>query len=115
MTPEQLAPKSKVEQEREAKRLHFEQRVLPSEPGLIMMKTSAGLEIIKPEATQPQIESAIENKEDVKVGMTQAPIGMTREAEELYKDLEKWSFASLKAKFVERVETHMRSNPVSRD
>lgn len=32
MTPEQLAPKSKVEQDKEAKRLHFEQRILPKEP-----------------------------------------------------------------------------------
>jgi (p)ppGpp synthase/HD superfamily hydrolase len=40
---------------------------------------------------------------------------MTKEAEELYKDLQKWSFSSLKAKFVERIETHLRSNTVNRD
>jgi hypothetical protein len=115
MTPEQLAPKSKVEQEREAKRLHFEQRILPKEPGLIMMKTSAGLEIIKPEINQTQLELAVEAKEDTQVGHTQVPSGMTKEAEELYKNLQKWSFTSLKAKFVDRIETHLRSNPVSRD
>ena len=43
------------------------------------------------------------------------PSGMTKEAEELYKDLQKWSFSSLKAKFVERIETHLRSNTVNRD
>ena len=40
---------------------------------------------------------------------------MSKEAAELYADLEKWSFASLKGKFVERINTHLKSNPVSRD
>lgn len=115
MTPEQLAPKSKVEQEREAKRLHFEQRILPKDSGLIMMKTSAGLEIIKPESNVQQPESAIDIKEDSQAGFSYVPTGMNKEAEELYKDLQKWSFASLKAKFVERIETHLRSNTVNRD
>ena len=40
---------------------------------------------------------------------------MTKDAKELYKDLQKWSFSSLKAKFVERTVTHLRSNTVNRD
>lgn len=62
MTPEQLAPKSKLEQDKETKRLYFEQRVLPKEQSPIMMKTSAGLEIIQPDSTvkQPLAESAAE-------------------------------------------------------
>jgi hypothetical protein len=46
MTPDQLAPKSKLEQNEESKKFFFEQRVLPKDEGQIIMKTSAGLEII---------------------------------------------------------------------
>jgi hypothetical protein len=46
MTPDQLAPKSKQEQIEESKKFFFEQRVLPKDEGMVIMKTSAGLEII---------------------------------------------------------------------
>lgn len=46
MTPEQLAPKSKIEQEKETKRLHFETRIIQKEPDVVVMKTSSGIEVI---------------------------------------------------------------------
>ena len=56
MTPDQLAPKSKQEQIEESKKFFFEQRVLPKDEGMVIMKTSAGLEIIQPYETKTVVE-----------------------------------------------------------
>lgn len=56
MTPDQLAPKSKLEQNEESKKFFFEQRVLPKDEGQIIMKTSAGLEIIQPYEVKKVVE-----------------------------------------------------------
>jgi len=84
------------------------------------MKTSSGVEIVqyispnkqKQEITVSKEPEEVKEKETIVMNI---PAGMSREAAELYNDLEKWSFKSLKAKFVERIETHLRSNPINRD
>ena len=62
-------------------------------------------------------ESAVEEviRQESVAQPVNLPAGMPKEAAELYNELEKWTFTSLKAKFVERIQTHLRANPVSRD
>jgi len=40
---------------------------------------------------------------------------MTDEAQDLYDDLEKWSFASMHTKFEKRIAEYLRTNSVTRD
>ena len=80
-----------------------------------MMKTSAGVEIINTETKLRKTETERDSSYEQRKEPTITPIGMSKEAAELYNDLEKWSFSSLKTKFVERIQTHLRSNPISRD
>lgn len=97
--------------------MHFEQRILPKEPDQIVMKTSAGVEImyVSPSKQTRELAVAKPAEETKEKEALVIPTGMTKEAAELYNDLEKWSFSSLKSKFVERIQTHLRVNPASRD